>query len=317
MSTAAPLNHGLSPAEHRNGGLKGILKRWGAADAPWTAQGYRMARLIFGAYLMVHFVHLIPWAAEVFSNQGMLPDASASPLVIAFPNVLGWFDAPWVCTAMAVVGAGLSGLLALGRWERASALGLWVIWASFFGRNPLISNPGLPYVGLLLMVIALTPSAGPLWSKRPRAAAPDAPWSMPKPLFDALWVLMAVGYSYSGLTKLTSPSWLDGSAFAHILGNPLARGNWLGQTLLELPEVFIKAASWSGLGLELLFAPLALFRKARPWLWFAALGMHLSLIALIDFADLSLGMVMLHLLTFDMRWLKNLRSAKVAHNPQT
>ncbi|MCP3920076.1 MAG: DUF393 domain-containing protein [bacterium] len=33
------------------------------------------------------------------------------------------------------------------------------------------------------------------------------------------------------------------------------------------------------------------------------LGMHPGLIALIDFADLSLGMVMLHLFTFDPAWI--------------
>jgi hypothetical protein len=31
--------------------------------------------------------------------------------------------------------------------------------------------------------------------------------------------------------------------------------------------------------------------------------MHLSLIALIDFADLSLGMVLIHLFTFDPGWV--------------
>jgi predicted DCC family thiol-disulfide oxidoreductase YuxK len=38
--------------------------------------------------------------------------------------------------------------------------------------------------------------------------------------------------------------------------------------------------------------------------------MHLGLMALIDFADLSLGMVMLHLFTFDPAWV---RPAKAAH----
>jgi hypothetical protein len=44
---------------------------------------------------------------------------------------------------------------------------------------------------------------------------------------------------------------------------------------------------------ELLVAPLALIRRLRPWLWLALTGMHLGLMALIDFADLSLGMLML------------------------
>lgn len=43
------------------------------------------------------------------------------------------------------------------------------------------------------------------------------------------------------------------------------------------------------------------------------LAMHVGLIALIDFADLSLGMVMLHLFTFDPAWLPPVK----ARTPET
>jgi predicted DCC family thiol-disulfide oxidoreductase YuxK len=78
--------------------------------------------------------------------------------------------------------------------------------------------------------------------------------------------------------------------------------------LLALPPAFLHAATWSALAMELLFAPLALLRGLRPYLWAAMLAMHLGLIAAIDFADLSLGMVMLHLFTFDPGWIKPLRA---------
>ncbi len=55
---------------------------------------------------------------------------------------------------------------------------------------------------------------------------------------------------------------------------------------------------------ELLFAPLALSRRLRPFLWAGMLAMHLGLMALIDFADLSFGMVILHLFTFDPGWIR-------------
>ena len=56
--------------------------------------------------------------------------------------------------------------------------------------------------------------------------------------------------------------------------------------------------------LEQLIAPLSLVRRLRPWLWTLLLAMHLVLIVLVDFADLSLGMVMLHLFTFDPAWIR-------------
>jgi len=69
-------------------------------------------------------------------------------------------------------------------------------------------------------------------------------------------------------------------------------------------------ATWSALALELLFAPLALFHRARPFVWAAAVLMHLSLIVLVDFADLSTGMLFLHAFTFDPGWLPQKRTPR-------
>jgi predicted DCC family thiol-disulfide oxidoreductase YuxK len=101
-----------------------------------------------------------------------------------------------------------------------------------------------------------------------------------------------------------SPSWVDGTAVEHVLMNPLARPGWLREMLLGLPGIALHLATWGGLGLELAFAPLAIIRRTRPWIWAAMLAMHLLLTTLIDFADLSLGMVMLHLFTFDPVWVR-------------
>jgi hypothetical protein len=71
-----------------------------------------------------------------------------------------------------------------------------------------------------------------------------------------------------------------------------------------LPDWLLQVSTWGALGLELLFAPLALLARARPWIWATMLALHLGLIVIIDFTDLSLGMVMLHLFTFDPRWFR-------------
>jgi predicted DCC family thiol-disulfide oxidoreductase YuxK len=55
---------------------------------------------------------------------------------------------------------------------------------------------------------------------------------------------------------------------------------------------------------ELTFAPLALIGRLRPWVWSLMLVMHLSLIGVIDFADLSLAMVVPHLFTFNPAWVR-------------
>lgn len=270
----------------------------------WTGGQYSIFRALLGIYLLIHFAQLVPWGAELFSRRGVLPRAGASPLLCLFPNILALCDTPTFVTALLLAAAGLSLMLALGWRDRAAAAALWYLWACLFGRNPLIANPGLPYIGLLLLVHACLPRAPYGSLERRGASDPGGDWRMPQELYAVVWILMALGYSYSGYTKLVSPSWFDGTALAHVLNNPLARPGVLRDWLLGLPPALLQAATWGALALELGFAPLALFRRLRPWLWGVMLTMHLGLIALIDFADLSLGMVMLHLFTFDPGWVK-------------
>ena len=100
-----------------------------------------------------------------------------------------------------------------------------------------------------------------------RRADPGHGWAMPGSIFFIAWFLMACGYSYAGYTKLISPSWIDGSAIEKILDSPLVRPAMLRDAVLDLPNPVLWLMSWSGLGFELAFAPLALFRRLRPWLW--------------------------------------------------
>jgi predicted DCC family thiol-disulfide oxidoreductase YuxK len=62
-------------------------------------------------------------------------------------------------------------------------------------------------------------------------------------------------------------------------------------------------ATWGVLAAELLFAPLALWKKSRPWIWLTMIVLHLGIVLMVDFADLSVGMLMIHLFTFDPAWL--------------
>lgn len=270
----------------------------------WTAGQYTIFRAVFGAYLFVHFAQLAPWAVEVFSSGGSLPEASASPILGFFPNLLSWWDSPAFVTCFVAVGAGLSLLFAFGIKDRWAAVGAWYVWACLLGRNPLISNPSIPYVGWMLLAHACLPRtrfAG--WIGRGSHSG-AVPWRMAPALFGAAWVLMALGYSYSGWTKLLSPSWQDGTALLVMMANPLGRPGPVHSFLAGLPPIVLKLATWGALSVELFFAPLCLARRVRPWLWSLLLAMHLALIVLVDFADLSLGMVLLHLFTFDPSWIR-------------
>ena len=252
----------------------------------------------------MHFAHLTPWAAEVFSSQGMLPLASESPFLYLFPNILAFIDAPWFVTGFVFSAALASVFFGVGCRDKIAGLWIWYVAACLFGRNPLTLNPSLPFMGWLLIAHAFIQGA-PFGSIDARGRVdPRGDWKLPPGIFVAAWIVMALGYTYSGITKFGSPSWIDGTAFAKVLENPLARPTILRDFMLALPMPLLKTFAWAGLFLEVAFAPLALSKKMRPLIWLAALVMHLSLIVLIDFADLSFGMVILHLFTFNPDWIR-------------
>jgi predicted DCC family thiol-disulfide oxidoreductase YuxK len=268
----------------------------------WTGGQYSLFRALLGAYLALHYAQLLPWGAELFSSAGVLPEAAASPLAYAFPNLLTWLDSPALVSAALALGIALGLLLALGTWDRVAALGLWYLQACLLGRNPLISNPAIPFVGWMLLAHACLPAAYGAWKARGRSD-PRGGWSFPEPLFLAAWVVMSLAYRYSGLHKLQSASWIDGSALMQVLANPLARPGAMRDWLLSLPPILLQLGTWAALALELAFAPLALLPRLRPWLCLAMIGLHLGLLSLVAFADLTAAMLILHLFTLDPGWL--------------
>jgi len=280
-------------------GLQGV--------APISGRQFAWFRVTFGLYLAIHFAHLLPWGRELFSRDGVLPDAALNPTYGILPNALARCDSPGAVTVFLGVMVVLSVLFALGIARRTAAVVLWYGWACLFNRNVLISNPSIPYVGLLLLLTVLVPATEP---QRPFGRqADEGAFYFPAGVFQAAWILMAVGYTFSGIVKLASPSWMDGTAFWHVANNPLARASWLRDVVLLLPMWGFRALTWGALALEILFLPLALWRVTRPVAWASMVGMHVGIIALVSFADLSAGMLMRHLFTFDPRWAAMARGA--------
>lgn len=270
----------------------------------WTGGQYSLYRYLFGLYLFIHFFHLLPWTHELFSNQGMIPDKTLSPLIHLFPNMLALSDQPEVTAMMALSGMLAALFFMIGKWDKLSAGILWYLLACFLGRNPLIANPSLPFVGWLLLAHLFLPQS-PYGSLSARNRIdPRGNWEMPRSIFLASWCVMAIAYTYSGFLKLSSPSWIDGTAFIHLLQNPLARCNGLPEILSDLPLVLLKSLTWGALALEIGFVFFALFNPVRLWIWSAMLLMHVGLLCLIDFADLSLGMIFFHFFTFNPGWVK-------------
>ncbi|XWV26337.1 hypothetical protein QJ857_gp0737 [Tupanvirus soda lake] len=265
----------------------------------YSAGQFAFFRIIFGIYLAWHFYDLIPYASEMFGSNGMIPNPLKIPTwgiaMYLYPTQINVeLFLPILITA--------SIMFAAGFLRKIMALILWYGWTYFLNRNPFISNPGIPYVGWLLLACVLIPNGEGYYGWNISKIGKKK-WFMPKTIYWGAWFLMTIGYTISGIHKLQCPSWIDGTAMYHILSSVLARDNFMVNTFLALPMIIIKFATWFSLAAEILFLPLGVFYHTRKWYWLIFITIHLGILCLINFTDLTLGVIMIHIFTFEYRWL--------------
>lgn len=279
-----------------------------------NVSGYQFTlfRVIFGCYLTIHFFDLIFVAPELYSNVGTMADATLNATYPIFPNAINLFNGPLGTQVFLILLTVLSIVFITGFKRRWTAFLLWYGFACLFNRNILTSNPSLAYVGWALLACAIIPAGEPLSLEKPKEDAPT--WEFPKVIWHGAWIILAVGYTYSGLHKCTSPSWINGDALYMLTTNPLARDVWYREFMLQFP-MFMKISTWAVLALEVLYFPLALFKKTRPLAWTSMFLMHLGILTVVDFADLTSGMLMFHLFTFDPDWIKGKEAKEAKKKP--
>jgi hypothetical protein len=264
-------------------------------------------RIVLGVYLCIHFAYLIPYSTEMFSSDGLLKDHRLNLTNGIFPNLLKVWDSPQQLQIFLSVLTLLSLLLALGIFRPVVSLLIWYGWVCLFDRNNLISNPGLPFIGWLLLVCAAVPRGEPFCLFQQRKDS----WQFPIVLFWGAWIIMAHSYTLSGVDKLLAPSWQNGEAIIFLLDNPLARNWWLREFFLSFPHWLLYVMTWSILVMEIIFLPLAIFNKTRKYAWFGMVIMHFGILLIVDFADLTCGMLMIHVLTFDPLWIVKTKSLDI------
>ncbi len=268
----------------------------------YTPAQFTVYRILFGAYLAVDFGLILPYAAELFSSQGMPPNRWEG-----FPSPFLVWSSPGFVTGFVGALVVLALLFAAGVARRISAVLLWYGLASLVNQNNQILNPSVFFTGWALLACALIPRGEPL---RLFAREVRERWEMPATLYWGAWLILAVGYSISGYEKLQSEVWRDGSVLVDLLGVAFARDWWFTDLLLSLPAFALMLAGWAVVLGELLFAPLSLFRPTRKLVWALMLSMHGVLLLIISERPVALGMILFHLFLFDARWLPPRRVGK-------
>ena len=270
----------------------------------YTVRQMKIFQLTFGVYLTIHFTQLVPHATELFGRTGMIADPQWNPTYGCFPNILHQIDHSPILLKIFLISLVCLSLLFAFRLiaPRLIALVLWYGWACLLNRNVLILNPGIPYVGLLLLAFSII-----TFTKKRKCVDEDEGLEVSPQVFPWLywggWTLYAMGYTISGLHKLQSPSWIDGSALSHVLMSPLSRNNALCHFLLHTSPIILRISTWASLFAEISFFPLGLFYHTRKLYWFIFLALHIGVLLLVNFTDLTLGILTMHFFLFDSRWL--------------
>lgn len=265
-------------------------------DAPVTPLQFAVFRILLASVLAAQLVSWWPFSAELFASDG-LPALGGPGVGALFPNVLP--ASVGRVQAFFVVLLALCLALGLGVARRTAAVGLWYGWSCLGHAAPHTLTVASAFIGWLLLATALVPTGEPL---RPFGRARPAGGEVPRALWIGAWIVLAAGYGLAGADKLASPGWRGGEALASAVGLPYAR-ELSAQLLLALPRSLQRAATWTGLAVELCFPLLAMFRRTRPIAWLSGALLQLALLGMFAFPGLTLGMLLMHAFAFDSRWL--------------
>lgn len=265
----------------------------------WTGGQYSLFRAFLGALFFAHFVRLGLGKMEALLSAGALTGKFNGRLIDLLPGIADRPPAILVIVLSAAVAALFFGA---GKFDRIAAIWMWCVLVYLACCYPVIGEPSFPFAGWLLIVHCFLPR-GPYGSLAAAGRAdPGDNWVLPRKVFLAVWLVMAMTYTCSGYAKLMTPSWLGGTAVPDVL--ELARNPILRRGLQAAPEFVLKLVTWGALCLELLFAPVACFRILRPWLWAVMFLLQLGRFVVFGFGDPFPGLIVVHLFLFDPAWIR-------------
>lgn len=127
---------------------------------------------------------------------------------------------------------------------------------------------------------------------------------MPSLPYWGAWITLGVGYTGTGISKLLSPSWWNGSALRIIYESTIAYDWWLKNFLFE--HLWItKLQTWFIAGVQALTLPMMAFQKTRMIVWFLLTFLFvIPALFFLDLADVLMGMLLYHFFIFDSEWFK-------------
>ena len=214
---------------------------WGEVDT----RIYAGLRIIFSMLALLQYWTFRPILESQFSDGSWFTRATAvatnqslgwSPLFFfGSPSfVLGWFAATMLCL----------GTLLVGYRTRLSAVAVCVGLFALRDRNPFPWDPRDEFIRIVLTLLAFAPSGG-AWSLDARTAPRSRG---PGGVLQLLRAQLVLVYLTAGVSKLSGPSWWNGTALSLAAANPaisrfeLGVGPWAQLLTWITPEFEILVA---------------------------------------------------------------------------
>lgn len=258
----------------------------------WGPQKLRLCRFLLGGYLAFCFFEILPYAQDVFSNSGMLPNPRMSLTFAYFPSPFWFDDSPAMIYGVIGLLVLASMGLAVNIFPRTFALILWYGQTCLLHRNVLTSTPSLPFIGWLLLVNVLL--------TQQKAGNERANNLLG---YSFVWIV-GLGYALSGYDKLLTPDWQSGKMLALMAQMPSARSWWFSELFTELPGIVLQGLTYGVMLLELLFLPLILIKRTRAFANIAMLAAHIGVLLIMNLTEISVAMLIVHLWLFDAKWFE-------------
>jgi hypothetical protein len=240
-----------------------------------------------------------PHVSLLFSGKGVVP-LSAVPLYSHHAqSALSLFflnDHPAFVMAGYVLLCLACVALIIGYIPRIASLLVFVLFASFTARNPMIAYGGTDILQVTLFyTMFLDTDVGILGAMNPlKKAVPVWPLRLVQLQF-------MIVYGTAGLSKLAEPAWVEGTKMYSVLMDPTF--SYFNAHGIQHYPVLIKLLSWSGWVPELAFPVLIWHRYTRRLALIMIVGLHAGILLLMNvhlFSEIMLACLTVFLQSEDI-----------------
>ncbi|MBY0414870.1 MAG: hypothetical protein K2Q18_11925, partial [Bdellovibrionales bacterium] len=261
------------------------------------SQFFSLLRLLLGAWLVIHFLRLLPYMEEVYSLSGVRVAGGE----LYLKDMLHPLRTSQGIYLIGVFATFCSLGFMLKIYRRVMSGILFIIWIFLYHQNILTYTPILPYIGWLLLALSFIKDNEVRFPWQESSSQ----FEFSTILFHGFWIITALTYTSSGLQKfLYSPLWKEGKAFDFILSYPASRSENIFILYSQLPLLLKILVNYSAICAESFYALSFFNSKLRKFFWMGILIMHLVILITLRFEELSIGMIIIHSFLIEKDWFK-------------